>query len=41
MCIIFRKWEKGVQCGEGELFVPKEGIKKGKYINNLFVLRES
>lgn len=29
-------WEKGIQNGEGELYIPGEEIKKGLFVNNIF-----
>lgn len=31
-----RDWQKGIQCGYGELFTPGEGLRKGVFANNTF-----
>ena len=31
------EWLDGVQHGEGELFVPGEGYRKGKFDNNVII----
>jgi hypothetical protein len=30
------QWERGIQSGEGELYIPGEGVRKGLFVNNVF-----
>ena len=30
------QWERGIQSGEGELYIPGEGLRKGIFVNNVF-----
>ena len=34
------EWRKGIQHGEGEIYVPSEGYKKGLFENNVLVIVE-
>ena len=31
------EWQKGIQHGEGAIYVPSQGLKRGKFLNNVLV----
>lgn len=31
------EWEHGIQYGYGELFTPQEGLRKGRFVNNVLM----
>ena len=31
------QWERGIQSGEGELYIPGAGVRKGQFVDNNFV----